>query len=66
VSKPATMIVVITSLTEPFGPYFRKTAEMSDDLPAENMGELLAQTVNEAWRAGLDPVLDMNVSIHFR
>lgn len=29
---------------------------MSTDLPAEHLGELVCEAVNEAWRSGLDPV----------
>lgn len=29
--------------------------EMSQDLPAENLGELVADVIQKGWKAGIDP-----------
>jgi hypothetical protein len=59
--------VVITDTAQPCGRMFRGEAEMPEDLPAENLGEILAQVIHEAWSAGLDPVSpNANISVHCR
>lgn len=32
------------------------TAVMSTDLPQDNIGEVVTQAINEAWKQGYDPV----------
>lgn len=64
--KTAKMTVVITHRYGEFAAVpIIKTFEMSDDLPAEDIGIGLAQAINDAWKSGLDPVTEMSISIHF-
>lgn len=35
------------------------TAEMSTDLPADALGEAVAETMQKVWASGYDPVADM-------
>lgn len=46
-------------------PIVEKETSMTDDLPADNLGELLCDAVQAAWKAGHDPVT-FSVVISFR
>lgn len=37
-------------------PMYVESAVMSTDLPAQQLGELVAEVVHQAWKAGVDPV----------
>lgn len=60
----ARVACVVTNTKDPCGDNW-KTELSSDDLPTNEVAACVMQAVRQAWRAGCDPVHDMQVSVHF-
>lgn len=57
---------IVIAYPGPGGPTTTRTfeREISDDLPAEALGEILCEAVNDRWKDGVDPT-DMTIVISF-